>query len=277
MKDGLFNINKDFVVEHESNWDKEILCVLIPGSGDLDIDGSIGLNKISKDISAGLIRNNIACARYSKHQILKSYPNITSYKEEYVDPVLKLIRQLQSCYPISNIVLIGHSLGGHVASEIAARSLKVKAVIMLNSHFTSMTEIAKWQLRKSLGMPKNTFDVMNEAIEVAESKQNILSRNPMVEYFRNALFYHPESFLSKLDCAFMIVNSTLDYQIPINERFKIQKFLVAANIKHFMVQYENLNHLLIESTLQDPYNIIEKGSVSENVISDMVNFIKLLR
>ena len=97
--------------------------VLLGGSGPTDMDGSMGKNKMLKDLAWGLSSQGIAVLRFNKRTFqygVKSFPNNSyeqfTFADEYTNDALAAL-SLLSTYPRidpNRIILTGHSLGAEV-------------------------------------------------------------------------------------------------------------------------------------------------------------------
>jgi Dienelactone hydrolase and related enzymes len=105
---------------------KHPAVILVHGSGPNDRNESIGPNEPFKDIAWGLASKGIAALRYEKrtrfysNRIEELLPGLT-VKEEVIDDVVSAYEFLERDprIDVSNIYILGHSLGGMLIPRIA--------------------------------------------------------------------------------------------------------------------------------------------------------------
>ena len=112
--------------------------VLVHGSGPNDQDETIGPNKPFKDLAWGLASQGIVVLRYEKRT--KQYPekvnmmlqNFTVH-DETIDDAIAAIDGLMTIPAVnqSHIYLLGHSLGGMLAPQIASQDHRIAGLIIL--------------------------------------------------------------------------------------------------------------------------------------------------
>jgi len=111
--------------------------VLLPGSGPLDRDETIGRNKPFKDLAWGLATRGVAVLRFDKvtysHPVeVKQVANFTVV-DEYTPAALAAIELLRQ-HPVidaQRVFLLGHSLGGTVAPRIAVSEPSIAGLVLL--------------------------------------------------------------------------------------------------------------------------------------------------
>jgi hypothetical protein len=116
------------------------IVVLVHGSGPHDADETIGANKPFRDIAEGLSAYGIATLRYDKrtHFAPQSLASHADVEHETVLDAVSALGFASSLPEVDakRVFLLGHSLGGMVAPEIAARRLReapgsVRGIIFL--------------------------------------------------------------------------------------------------------------------------------------------------
>ena len=109
--------------------------VLLAGSGPSDRDGTIGSNKVLKDLAWGLASRGIATLRFDKvtYAHRDALPPEPTLAFEYVDHAIAAAAQLRSHPSIDpgHVYLLGHSEGGMVAPRIAATEPSIAGLIIL--------------------------------------------------------------------------------------------------------------------------------------------------
>ena len=109
--------------------------VLVHGSGANDRDETVGPNKLFKDLAEGLSTRGVIVLRYDKRtfQYGSKLTNSLSMDDEVVYDAMSAVQVLRARHDVdtTRIYLIGHSLGGLLAPEIAVRSGSVAGVALL--------------------------------------------------------------------------------------------------------------------------------------------------
>ncbi|HEX3696307.1 MAG TPA: alpha/beta fold hydrolase [Polyangia bacterium] len=111
--------------------------VLVPGSGVVDRDETVGAARPFRDLAAGLARHGIVTIRYDKRtfarpDLLIANPRATVEDECIQDALaaIALVRWQPRVDP-ARVFVAGHSLGAMLAPEIATRAGRIAGVIML--------------------------------------------------------------------------------------------------------------------------------------------------
>jgi len=142
-------------------------AVLVHGSGPNDRDSTVGSNKIFKDLAEGLASAGIAVLRYDKRtfQYGDQLSNAITIDEEVLDDAVAAARALAARPEIDagRLFVIGHSLGGLLAPEVAARAGGVAGVVLLAPPGRSPWDIIRSQMRY-LGAPRETRAALERAI-----------------------------------------------------------------------------------------------------------------
>jgi dienelactone hydrolase len=100
--------------------------VLLPGSGPLDRDSTIGRNKPLKDLAWGLATRGVVVARFDKvafaHTAQVRQAAEFTVADEYIPDAVAAVTLLASHPAVdpARIFVAGHSLGGTVAPRVAA-------------------------------------------------------------------------------------------------------------------------------------------------------------
>ncbi|MFJ4157990.1 alpha/beta hydrolase [Pseudomonas sp. NPDC089752] len=102
------------------------VVVLLPGSGPQNADYTIGPSHIFSELAWELAGRGIGSVRFDKRMPANAVISGT-VQEEYVLPVLAILRALALKLPDSPVFLLGHSLGGYVAPLIASRQTQIGA------------------------------------------------------------------------------------------------------------------------------------------------------
>ncbi len=143
-------------------------AVLVHGSGPNDRDSTVGSNKIFKDLAEGLASAGIAVLRYDKRTFQygdQLPPTRSRSTRRVLDDAVAAARALAARPEIDagRLFVIGHSLGGLLAPEVAARAGDVAGVVLLAPPGRSPWDIIRSQMRY-LGAPRETRAALERAI-----------------------------------------------------------------------------------------------------------------
>jgi uncharacterized protein len=128
--------------------------IMVQGSGPSDRDETIGPNKPFRDLALGLAGAGIASLRYEKrtyHYKAMMALNLSdiTVDQEVIEDALLGLTTLRAQPEVAGVpvYVLGHSLGGMLAPEIAAKDGRVAGAILLAAPARSMQEIVVEQLR----------------------------------------------------------------------------------------------------------------------------------
>jgi len=140
--------------------------VLVHGSGPLDRDETVGATRMFADLAAGLAARGIAVLRYDKRTFTYAdrLTNDLTLDDEVIDDAVDAVYTLAARREIdaSRIVVVGHSLGGMLAPEIATRAGHVAGVALLAPPARPPLDILRDQLRY-LGAPADVRVAVEQA------------------------------------------------------------------------------------------------------------------
>jgi len=267
--------------------------VLVHGSGPNDRDETIGPNKPFKDLASGLSSQGIAVLRYEKRT--KEYPqeiakieNLT-IQEEVVDDAVAAVDLLMNTSKIDTdrIYIIGHSLGGMMAPEIANQDKRIAGIILLAAPARHLEDLILDQYNYLFGLDGEIDENESEQITALEEQiekiktlnisEGELIINAPLAYWEYLADYDPVSTAENLTIPMLIMQGERDYQVTIEYDFVKWENTFYNNEKITLKSYESLNHLFIFGTGQPTnteYN--NPGNVDEQVINDIATWIKNL-
>jgi dienelactone hydrolase len=265
------------------------IMVLVHGSGPNDMDETLGPNKIFKDIAYGLASRGIGVLRYNKvsfdHQseMLQRFNEVTIDLEVTNDAVAAI--ELAHLLTKGKVILIGHSLGGHLAPKIAEASNPDGVVVlagnvspledividqfeylMENDSSTQLTEFIfnsiKWQINN-----------LKEGIYDSTTTGSTLPFALPAVYWLSLKDYAPTQLSQKQDIPYLILNGGRDYQVTTEEAEKWQNGNDHPHSKTII--YPQMNHLFYaREGLLLPAEYEEEAHLDEKVITDIEQWIK---
>lgn len=271
------------------------ILILVHGSGPQDRGETIGPNKIFRDLAVGFATNGIATLRYDKRtkvyaeKLSKTQDSIT-VKEETIDDVISAIKLASTFNEIdkSKIYILGHSLGGMLAPEIAFESKEVKGIVMMAANARPLEDLILEQVNYilSLGDSITTSETKQLEIvsqQVAKVKSNELTvKTPSSElpfnvpasYWIALKKYNQLETAKKIKSKILILQGERDYQVTMTD-FNLWKKELSDHKNVSFKSYPKLNHLFIEEEGKSkPEEYEHPGNVAEYVIIDIAEWIK---
>ena len=184
--------------------------------------------------------------------------------DTYVDDLNNLLEELD----ISNVSLVGFSLGGAVALDFAIKyPQKVDSMVLMSTFYKADDNLRntlhefKTALNVGFGEFFDTIlpmilcpDVIEANEKELESLKEMTSQNANVEAYIKAvdvcLNFNAEEYLSEISIPTLIVAgkydeiSTLEMQKDLNSKIENSKLIVLDNVKHNLLIGENNERIL---------------------------------
>jgi len=266
--------------------------VLVHGSGPNDKDETIGTNKPFKDLAWGLASRGIAVLRYEKRTRYYGEESLIegfTVNEEVIEDVISAVDFLYQREEIdkNKIFILGHSLGGMLAPRIAEKTDKVRGIIMLAGTIKDLLEIIPKQAKYLASLDSKITEEEMREIEDLEKKiediksskvgkdENILGAPG--SYWLDLINYNPLESIKNLELPILVLQGDRDYQVTVDD-FKLWQEELKDKPNVTFKLYKGLNHLFIygegKSTTEEYYR---PGNVSQEVIEDIANWIKISR
>lgn len=272
--------------------EKPPVVIMVQGSGQSDMDETIGAvaNKPFKDIAHGLAENGIASIRYNKryYQYPEAAPKDLTIQGEVIDDANLAIELASNNKDLNNekIFVLGHSLGGMLAPEIAKGNDKVSGIISLAGSPRKLEDIIYDQNNDAVNAMADKSDAEKEELmkqvkaEVNKVKnlkeedksQAIFGINS--EYWISLNNIDTGKILKELSIPMLFLQGEDDFQVYADVDYKQwQELCVGKDNAEFKL-YPKLNHLFMKSNGKtDVTEYDTKGNVDEAVISDISNWI----
>ncbi|SDK60099.1 alpha/beta hydrolase [Nonomuraea jiangxiensis] len=209
--------------------------LLLPGSGPLDRDSTIGRNKPFKDLAWGLAGQGVVVARFDKVTYAHGgqFARIPGYTvdDEYVHhsvAALRLLREHDAVDP-ARVFVLGHSLGGTVAPRVAAAEPAVAGLVILAGGAQPLHWAAVRQIRYLASLDPGTaaasqpvLDAMTEQARLVDSPDlspatpaGDLPFNVPAPYWLALRDYDPAAAAAKLGKPMLILQGGRDYQATV--------------------------------------------------------------
>jgi uncharacterized protein len=283
--------------------------VLISGTGHNTRDEDVWGHKVFLVLADALTRKGFAVLRYDKRGVGGSsgdYDAATT--ADFASDAQAAVDWLktQPQIDVSHIGVLGHSEGGIIAPAVAAADKSVAFVVMIAGPCVRGDELFILQsamTAKAYGAPddyiarRRVFDSeLYNAIVSAPSESAALDRakalvaqgvadkvvdaneadtlakddtTPWERYF---LSYDPAPILARLTVPVLVLNGSLDVQVPAKENLAAAREALKNNSNATVMELPGMNHLLQDAKTGAPneYNDIEEtvSPVGLKIISD---------
>lgn len=250
------------------------IIILVHGSGPQDRDGSIGPNKIYRDIAWGLAAQGIAVLRYDKRTYVYGKASVPEGKEitpdeEVVEDAVSAC-QLAASLPFIDkrkVFIAGHSLGGLLAPLIATRCPSVTGLILLAAPSRPQDDILKEQIRYLGSLNGNTDEKL-----LAQQYQQIKAAAPQI-YWDYLDKYAPVMTACSLSVPMLFLQGERDYQVTMQD-FSMWKLGMFGKTNATFQSYPTLNHCFMEGTGKStPMEYNHPARVYGKVMEDIAKWV----
>ena len=277
-----------------NNIDNPPIAILLAGSGPNDKDGTIGPNKILKDLATGLASQGVATFRYDKRTLtygkeLMEYPDKLGINEEVIEDALSAIAIIKNnpLFKKSKITIVGHSLGAMCAPLIAKQSKDVKAIVLLAGNARPLEDLLLEQYKYIYGLDSidanEKEDLLKIESQIKKVKNESLLKLAKPEdlplglhsyYWQSLNAYNQIENAQKIKQPILILQGERDYQVTMTD-FNLWKQTLSSNPKNRFISYPTLNHPFMAGTGKSKPDEYEKpNNVDEQVIKDISAWIK---
>ncbi len=266
--------------------------VLVHGSGPNDRDETIGPNRPFRDLAWGLASRGIAVLRYDKRTYVHAARMDASVtvQEEVIDDALSALDTLRAHAAIDSrrIFVLGHSLGGMLAPEIASVDAQTAGMISLAGSPRTLAGLIIEQLTYLGTLPDNASEQAQARIlEFKQAAERVANRTAAPDepvmgapasYFYDMEDRRPAAHAAVLEVPMLFVQGGRDYQVTERD-LQLWRELVGERPDVRYEFFPDLNHLFITGQgLATPTEYVTgSGHVDERVIDAIVSFVDPLR
>lgn len=250
--------------------------LLIAGSGPSDYDETIEVLKPFEDIAYGFAQEGINSLRVDKRTFgyAAEFDIKCGIEEEYLDDCKAAIEYLKT-QNISGLYLLGHSLGGQIATELTASIEGVDGIILFNSSARHIADIACDQYSALDPVNKESYTTY------AEAAKNATASSAKGYYYYSASDYYWVSYnqidtaqnISNLNIKTLIINSKFDKQ-SFDEDLNLWSTLFSDSANVSICVYDDISHFGYKIDTTDPSSIYTQVDFPNEVILVFTDFIK---
>jgi dienelactone hydrolase len=269
--------------------------VLVPGSPPMDQDSTMGPNKIFKDLAWGLGSHGIAVLRYTKrtHQFGAGLGGgqISSFtvREELNEDARAALSLLANRSEVNHLqtFLLGHSMGGLVAPQIAADDPQIAGIVAMGAPSGDLLTVLLERVEKSAG-PGGEMGKQASAMIPAIKKLrdgdfapgeivDLFGQRTPVSYWAELRNYRAGAAAAKLKIPVMIMVAGHDAEVPPDD-FESWKSALIEHRNATVKFYPGLFHLFMPSTATQkgadtPADWGRAGHIAPEVVNDISSWI----
>lgn len=268
--------------------------ILVHGSGPNDRDETLGPNKPFRDLAQGLASQGIAVLRYDKRT--QAYPlemadlvEQITVQEEVIDDALAAIDLLRHTEQVDpgQIYLLGHSLGGMLAPQIASQAPDLAGVIILAGPTRPLEDIVVDQITYLANLDgtlsseeQAQIDTLTQQaaqmknLDLTNTDSSLELLGAPASYWLSLRESDPVQTARELDMPLFIAQGERDYQVTAAD-FNGWQSALGDQPDVYLKQYPHLNHLFMQGRgTPSPQEYQQAGNVSEILINDIGDFIK---
>lgn len=268
------------------------LIIIVGGSGPTDKDGSVGPNKMYKDLAWALAARGFAVYRFDKRTVNpeNSKVSLETMHDEYVTDLQNIINHFQQDKRINpkRIYVMGHSQGGMMLPYFAKTCNGIYGYIGLAAPFHTITDLLPAQLTYLSTLNKEDSAALN-ALTILKLKaiyqrqhlhSNSINKDSLfpgltIPFMRHMDVNRPANlirFMKNKPC--LLLQGARDYQVPVEELEAWKAALPKAkNLCTYT--FEKLNHQFMEGVgVPGPKEYNTPNNVPEYVIDELVNWLK---
>ena len=260
------------------------IVIIISGSGPQNRNGDLFGHSLYYVIAHHLSQNGIGVLRYDERGVGASEGDFkTGSIDTFSDDVVAAMSYLKSRKDLSRscLGLIGHSLGGIIAPNVASQTKEIDFLILLAAPGISGDSLMLRQkeiIERKMGLPeaqitqgqnlmRSLYDILIQHTNIGQNLEEQINQKltqtygvQLPEQQRLAIIKqltskeilslikaNPSQNLEKLKIPMLVLNGNLDLQVNAADNLTAIKKALKNNPKAQIKSLENLNHMFQES------------------------------
>jgi hypothetical protein len=264
--------------------------VLVHGSGPNDRDETVGSVKAFADLAAGLASAGIAALRYDKRTFTygDKLGNSLLLDDEVVDDAVAAVRAVAARKDISRVIVVGHSLGGLLAPEIAVRApscsarvrgepcTNIAGLVLLAPPGRAPWDIVLDQMRY-LHAPPAELRSLERAVTVIDVGGSADILGMPFAYWQDWSKRDGVAMVKRLGKPVLVIHGDRDYQVIDADIAAWRDGLAGTRLARF-VTLAGDNHLLVTGTgPSHPLEYKRPAHVDARAVDAIVRFVTSTR
>jgi pimeloyl-ACP methyl ester carboxylesterase len=267
--------------------------VLVGGSGPIDREGTVAGIPMLSQLAGALAQQGFLVLRYDKRGVGQSGGRAeAATQKDYTDDLIGIVKWLEERDDVDprRLTVVGHSEGGTVALQAAARERKIRSLVLLATPGTTGSDLLLEQQQRELDRMKLPEAEKAEKIALQkkihaavidgtgwESVPPELRRQADTPWFRSLLLFDPTAVMPRVKQPILIVQGDLDTQVLPHHADKLAE-LARARKKDAggvdVVHLPGVNHLLVPAATGDvqEYADLKVKAVSPDVVTAIVEW-----
>lgn len=261
--------------------------VLVHGSGPNDRDERIGPNRPFRDLAWGLASQGIAVLRYDKRTLIHAAqldPTEVTLETEVVEDALAAVELLAGRPEVSQVYLVGHSLGGTLAPVIAGRSDQLAGLVLLAAMARPISQVVPEQLAHLAELdgtvtPEEQAQVEAFRSALAQALDGSASPSAMVlgapaAYWQELERVDPVAAAQALEHPILVLQGGRDYQVT-EADFRLFQEGLAGKARTQFHLFPELNHIFMAGMgPSHPGEYEQPGHVAPEVVETIARWIE---
>lgn len=274
LENGKYRLNAVYTYVNDEKAHPAVL--LIAGSGPSDYNETVGLLTPFEDMAVGLAKRGICSLRMDKRTLnyASGLGEKAGIEEEYLQDCRAAVRYLQE-QNISKLFVVGHSLGGQIATELAAGDQGIDGMILFNSTARHLADVMCDQFEKA--DPANKMQYVHLADEA--KKAEVPSAKGLLYFGANDYYWAAYNRMDVIKnianakIATLILNSRLDRQL-FTEDLELWNRNFSNSPDVSLQILEDINHFGYKNDAADPDSFYRAADFPEEVLDLFSEFIR---
>ena len=260
-----------------------------------DRDGTLGENRMFRDLAWELARGGIASLRYEKRRWVHAKKfdarkDSFTAKEDTIDDTLaavSLLRQAEEIDP-RKIFILGHGVGGMLAPRIGKRDRDIAGFIIMAGMSRPLEDVLLEQLIYVYSLAGELSETDKDQLEVfkietvkvkdpelsPETPQSELPFELPAAYWLDLRGYNPSGAAADLKKPMLIMQGGRDYHVT-KEDFEGWKRALSSRRDVQLVFYPSMSHLFISGDKKCvPKEYRANRTVDRSIGEDITRWIK---